>query len=257
VGVDSVDVAAATEAGVVVTTTPGTNHETVADHALALILAATRRLCENDASLRSGEWNRAAGLTGWDLHGKAVGVVGYGAIGRAVVRRLRGFGTEILVCDPAVAEADGAPLVGLDELLEAAHVVTLHVPLLPSTRGLLGRRELARLRPDAILVNTSRGGLVDEEALTEALAGGRLRAAALDVFAEEPPPPSALLRLPNVTVTPHVGGISVESIGRMLRAAAQSVVDVLAGRPAPGTVNPAAAAAHGRPGSTRSAGGAT
>ena len=229
VGVDSVDLAAATRAGVVVTTTPGAIEETVADHALALILAAVRRVVETDASVRRAEWNRGGALTGWELHGRNVGLVGYGAIGRAVARRLRGFDVRLLAYDVAPQSADGVELVELDDLLRRAEIVSLHVPLLESTRRVIGERELALMRPGAILVNTSRGEVVDENALAQALAEGRLRAAALDVFQAEPPVASPLLELPNTTLSPHVAGLSVASIRRMLRLASESVVTVLRG----------------------------
>lgn len=238
VGVDSIDLAAATETGVVVTTTPGANEETVADHTLALILAAVRRVIEHDVSVRRGEWNRAGPLTAWDLHGQTVGLVGYGAIGRAVARRLRGFDAEILVCDPAVAPERGIEIVDLETLLRGAFVVSLHLPLTESTRGLIGPVELELMRPDAILVNTARGELVDEASLERALATGRIRAAALDVFADEPPDRSRrLYRLTNVTLTPHVGGLSVDSIAEMQRLAVRSVVAVLQGHRPEGVVN--------------------
>jgi phosphoglycerate dehydrogenase-like enzyme len=240
VGTDSIDLAAATAAGVVVTTTPGANHETAADHAVALILAAARRIVEHDASIRRGEWSRGGALTPWDVHGATVGLVGYGAIGRAVARRLEGFGVRLLVADPAVGAADGAEVVALAELLARADVVSLHLPLTESTRGLIGTEELAAMRPEAILVNTARGGLVDEAALAGALGGGRLRAAALDVFADEPRVGGGLLALPNVVLTPHIGGLSEQSIARMTAEAAECVVAALAGAPDPRTVaNPA------------------
>jgi len=229
VGTDSIDLAAATEAGVVVTVTPGANRETAADHAVALILAALRRIVEHDASVRRGEWRRGADLTPWDVHGTAVGLVGYGAIGRAVARRLHGFGIRLLVADPAVGRMRGADAVSLPDLLARADVVSLHLPLSAGTRGIIGPRELARMRSETILVNTSRGGLVDEQALIAALAGGRLRAAALDVFADEPTVPQPLLDLPNVTLTPHIGGLSEQSIARMVELATASVLAVLDG----------------------------
>ena len=240
VGTDSIDLEAATAAGVVVTTTPGANHETVADHALALVLAAIRRVTEHDASVRRGEWDRAGGLTPWDVHGTTVGLVGYGAIGQAVARRLAGFGVELLVADPAAAPGRGVEVVELGALLERADVVSLHLPLEPATTGLIGERELARMRPHAILVNTARGGLVDERALIAALREGRLRAAALDVFEDEPPAAAGLAALPNVVLTPHVGGLSERSIARMTAEATDCVLAGLAGRVDPARVaNPA------------------
>ncbi len=242
VGVDSIDLDAATRAGVVVTTTPGLNDETCADHALALMLAALRRVVEHDASVRRGEWDRGGALTPWDLHGKRVGVVGHGRIGRSVVRRLQGFSAQIRVFDPAAAIDPQLTCATLDELLAWADVVTLHAPLTPATRDLIDAAALSAMQPGAILVNTSRGGLVDEAALVEALTSGRLRAAALDVFADEPPGDVALTRLPNVVLSPHIGGLSREAIDAMQRQCVQQVLDVLAGRVPDGVVNPDALA---------------
>lgn len=238
VGTDSIDLGAATRAGVVVTTTPGLNDETCADHALALLLAAMRRVVEHDASVRRGEWNRGEALTPWNLHGKRVGVVGYGRIGRSVVRRLQSFGTEVRVCDPLAVMDVGVAASTLDDLLPWADVLTLHTPLNPHTAGLIGLTELARMRPEAILVNTSRGGVVDELALREALVQGRLRAAALDVFESEPPDISRWRDLPNVVLSPHIGGLSIESIDAMARQCVQQVLDLLDGHTPPGVVNP-------------------
>ncbi|MEA2359388.1 MAG: hypothetical protein QOI62_2648 [Solirubrobacteraceae bacterium] len=240
VGTDSIDLQAATDAGVVVTTTPGANRETTADHAVAMILGAVRRIVEHDASVRRGEWSRGGRLTPWDLHGSTVGIVGCGEIGRAVARRLTGFGVDLVVCDPAPSGVDDVVPVELDELLDRADVVSLHLPLVEETRGIIGAAELARLGPDAILVNTSRGGLVDERALAAALARGDIRAAALDVFADEPAVPPDFAELPNVILTPHIGGLSVRSIAAMTEMATEHVLGVLAGRPPAGAVaNPA------------------
>lgn len=242
VGVDSIDLDAATRHGVVVTTTPGLNDETCADHTLALMLAAVRRIAEHHSSVRNGEWNRGGALTPWDLHGKRVGVVGYGRIGRAVVRRLGGFGTEIKVFDPVAEVEPGLAAESLDELLSWAQIVTMHAPLTDQTQGLIGAAEIAALGPDAILINTSRGPLIDEVALLEALASGRLRAAALDVFVDEPPRAAVAAELPNLLLSPHIGGLSREAIEAMTRQCVQQVLDVLAGRPTSGVVNPDALA---------------
>jgi D-3-phosphoglycerate dehydrogenase len=237
VGTDSIDLEAATRCGVVVTITPGLNAETCADHTLAMLLAVMRRVVEHDASVRRGEWNRGGALTPWDLHGKRVGVVGYGTIGRCVVRRLQGFGTEIKVFDPVVAPESPLACESVSDLLGWADVVTLHVPLTPDTRGLIGASQMAAMKADAILVNTSRGGLVDESALVEALASGRLRGAALDVFSDEPPNNQTWRKLPNVVLSPHVGGLSHESIDAMANRCVQQVLDVLEGRLPDGVVN--------------------
>jgi phosphoglycerate dehydrogenase-like enzyme len=230
VGVDSIDLPAATRAGVLIATTPGMNEETVADHTLALMLALVRRLVEHDRSLREHRWDRAGSITPNDLVGATVGVVGSGTIGRAVIRRVLAFGSRVLVCDPVLkAPPEGTELVNLDELLSQSDVITLHVPLLDQTQGLIGARELTLVRPTAVLVNASRGGVVDEAPLADALRNGRLAAAGLDVFADEPPFDSELLDLPNVIVTPHVGGISHRSIAAMNEMATRSVIAVLSG----------------------------
>jgi phosphoglycerate dehydrogenase-like enzyme len=238
VGYDAIDVAAASAAGVSVTTTPGANSSSVADHALALILAVIRRVAEQDAAVRAGEWPRNTEDLASELTGRTVGLVGYGAIGRMVARRLAGFDTEVLAYDPAYAGGDLAEPASLDEILARATVVSLHAPLLPATHHLIAAAQLARMRPDAILINTARGGLVDEDALLAALVGGRIAGAGLDVFAEEPPPPERFRDLRNVVLTPHLAGLSDRSREAMTRLAAESVVDLLAGRGPRGTINP-------------------
>jgi D-3-phosphoglycerate dehydrogenase len=230
VGVDSIDLEAATAQGVAVTITPGANESTVADHTVAMMLGVLRRLAEHDAGVRRGEWNRTGPHTPWSLGGATVGLVGYGRTGRLVADRLCGFGVRILVADPVATEDPAVEMVTLEELLAAADVVSLHCPLLPSTRGLIGAEQLALMRSDAILVNTARGGVVDETALVEALEHGRLRGAALDVFEDEPPRSARLLELPSVLLSPHVAGLSVRSVQEMARRATASVVDVLCGR---------------------------
>jgi phosphoglycerate dehydrogenase-like enzyme len=238
VGTDSVDIDAATRAGVAVTTTPGLNDQTCADHTLALLLAAIRRITEHDASVRRGEWDRGVDLTPGDLHGTRVGVVGYGRIGRNVVRRLQGFDAEIKVFDPLASPPADLACPALGELLGWAEVVTLHAPLVDSTRSLIGAPELAAMKPSAILVNTSRGSLIDEQALVQALVSGRIRGAALDVFAHEPPTTRALLKLPNVVLSPHIGGLSTGAIRAMASECARQVLAVLDGAVPDGVVNP-------------------
>ncbi len=241
VGVDTIDVGAATDAGVLIVTTPGANEETVADHTLALLLALVRRLPEHDASVRAGNWDRAGSLNPGDLFEATVGLVGSGTIGRAVIRRLQGFGCTILVADPGLDEPqEGTELVALDELLQRADAVSLHVPLLPQTRGMIGAAEFEMMRPTAVLINASRGHIVDEVALTAALRGGQIAAAGFDVFAAEPPIGSELLGLPNVLLTPHVGGLSHRAIAELTRRATSAVVDALRGGVPVGAVNPEA-----------------
>jgi phosphoglycerate dehydrogenase-like enzyme len=180
VGVDSIDVDAATALGVAVTITPGANEATVADHTVALMLAALRRVCEHDGAVRRGQWNRTGPHTPWLLSGGTVGLIGFGEIGRGVARRLAGFEVRVLATDPIAPRDAAVQAVTLDELLSQSDVVSLHAPLQPSTRGMIGARELALMRPDAVLVNTARGGVVDEAALVRALERGRLGAGGLD-----------------------------------------------------------------------------
>jgi phosphoglycerate dehydrogenase-like enzyme len=240
VGYDAIDVAAATAAGVAVTTTPGTNASSVADHALALMLAVLRRVAEHDAAIRKGAWPRGPAEVPGELTGRTVGLVGYGRVGRLVARRLAGFDAEVLTYDPLYDGGDVATPVPLLELLARSSVVSLHAPLLDATRHLIGAAELRAMGPDAILINTARGGLVDEPALVAALAGGEIAAAGLDVFAEEPPPPARFRDLRNVVLTPHLAGLSDRSRAAMTRMACESVVDLLAGRMPRGILNPEA-----------------
>jgi phosphoglycerate dehydrogenase-like enzyme len=238
VGTDSVDLAAATECGVVVTVTPGANEATVADHVVAMTLGILRRLVEHDAGVRRGEWNRTGVHTPSALSGATVGLIGYGAIGRLVAERMAGFGVRLLAHDPVAAPDGAAELVPLEQLLAVAQVVSLHVPLLPTTTHLIGAPELALMRPDAVLVNTARGGVVDEVALLDALEQGRLRGAALDVFEQEPPRSERLLALGNVLLSPHIAALSEQSVHEMTARATASVVDVLSGRVPQHVANP-------------------
>jgi phosphoglycerate dehydrogenase-like enzyme len=231
VGLDSVDLEAATRAGVAVTTTPGANQETVADHALALILAVVRRICHHDAGTRAGAWARG-GEIGGTLFGTTVGLLGYGSIGRATGRRLRGFGCQILVHDPALAEADEFPLVELERLVRECDVISIHAPLTDSTHHCLSAPQFEAMKDHAIVVNTSRGPLIDEAALLEALRAGRIGGAGLDVFEVEPIPPARLellASLDNVVLSPHIGGVGGRANKAMSSKAAHAVVGALGG----------------------------
>lgn len=231
VGVDAIDMEAATAAGVVVATTPGANEEAVADHALAMILALQRRLAENDAAIREGRWDRAGDLTPGDLYGATIGLVGSGVIGNAVIRRLRGFGSTICVYDPFLTQApEGTELVDLPELLERSDAITVHAPLTDGTRGLLGANEFAAMKSGSFIVNVSRGGIVDEDALAASIRAGHLAGAGLDTFAREPVGDSPLRELPTVIMSPHIAGLSHRSIAAMTEQATQAVLDVLQGR---------------------------
>jgi phosphoglycerate dehydrogenase-like enzyme len=238
VGVDTVDVNAATELGIAVVTTPGANEATVADHTLAMMLSLLRRIPEHDRSTRMGEWNRTGPHAPRQLAGCTVGLVGFGNIGRRVARRLAGFDTKLLVADPMVQAADGLEVVDLPTLLARADIVSVHTPLLPTTRHLIDDEALHRMQPHAVLVNTSRGEVVDEGALYRALRAGIIAGAALDVFESEPPYDSPLMELPNVVVSPHVGGISTASVAEMLRRCTAAVIDAINGAKPEGILNP-------------------
>lgn len=238
VGTDSIDLAAATERGVAVTITPGANEPTVADHAVGMMLAVLRRIVELDASVRRGEWNRTGSHTPWTLSGATVGLVGYGRTGRLVAKRLHGFGVRLLVNDPIDPRDSSVERVSLGDLMTRSDVVSIHVPLTAETQDLIGKRELGRMRPSAVIVNCARGGVVDETALTHALVSGRLRGAALDVFEEEPPRSPRLFRLPNVVLSPHNAGLSIASVSEMTHRATASVVEVLAGEIPENLANP-------------------
>jgi D-3-phosphoglycerate dehydrogenase len=240
VGVDNIDLEAATRAGVAVVNAPTANTVAAAEHTLALILALARRVAAADASLRRGEWRRAD-FMGHELSGMVLGIVGLGRVGLAVADRARVFAMTLLGSDPLVsadvAVAHGVRLVELDTLLPAADVVSLHVPLAAATRGLLDQARLATMKPGALLVNVARGGIVDEAALAEALAAGRLGGAAIDVFEHEPVRDSPLLSAPNTVLTPHLGASTAEAQAKASLEVVEGILDVLAGRPAACQVN--------------------
>lgn len=240
VGFDSIDIETATHLGVVVTVTPGANEVTVADHTLALLLAAVRNIAIQDRLVRDRRWLRTGEHTPSLLTESTVGLVGFGRIGRLVARRLAGFDVEVVATDPAFSGDELVRSVSLDELLAVSDAVSLHVPLLPSTRLMIGAREFGLMKPGSFLVNTGRGGIVDEGALLEALRSGRLRAAGLDVFDSEPPTESPLLALDNVVLSAHIAGISDRSVREMVTRAAQSVIEVLQGKQPSDAINPSA-----------------
>jgi D-3-phosphoglycerate dehydrogenase / 2-oxoglutarate reductase len=232
-GLDNIDLIAAREAGVTVVNAPDANTAAAAEHAIGLLFALARHIPAADASLRRGEWRRA-NFVGTELAGKTLGIVGLGRIGLGLAARAAGLQMTMLGADPFVSAGQALEyrvrLVELGELLARSDLVTLHVPLTAATRAMLGRAELATLKPTAVLVNTSRGGLVDEAALAEALSEGRLAGAALDVFADEPlPADSPLLSAPNTVLTPHLGASTREAQVRAGLQTAQAVLDVLAG----------------------------
>lgn len=234
VGVDDVDVAEAVRRGILVTRSPGSNTRAVAEHTLALILALAKDLPALSAGVAAGGW-RGADTQVRDIHGLRLGLVGCGGIGQAVARLADAFGMQVSAYSPSGREVPGIRRVPtLHALLSGSDVLSLHLPLLPGTHGLIGPAELALLPPGAILVNTSRGGLVDEAALLAALDGGRLHGAGLDVTAPEPPASDdPLRRHPRVIVTPHVAGVTAGSLVTMGVMAAECIAAVLQGRPVP------------------------
>ena len=244
VGFDNVDVEAAVRRGVWVTNTPDVLTEATADLAWALILAVTRRVVEADAMVRAGRFTgwRLDLLLGRGLQGRTLGVVGWGRIGRAVARRAAAFGMDVVFATPSPPSQPEPPAqaVSLDELLAASSVVSLHCPLTPATHHLLDRARLARMRSGAVLVNTSRGPLVDEAALVAELDSGHLGGAGLDVYEHEPAIHPGLLGRSDVVLLPHIGSATAETRAAMAELAADNVCAVLAGEDPPNPV------VHGR-----------
>ena len=235
VGFDNIDLDAAGERGVVVTNTPEVLSETTADTAFMLLMAAARRLGEAERMLRAGGWDAwgPMQLLGPDVWGKKLGVVGFGRIGQALARRASGFDMEVAYHDMRrneEAERDlGARYLELDELLESCDFVSIHAPLTDETRHMIGAEQLGKMKTTSVLVNTSRGPVVDEAALAEALAGGHIFAAGLDVYEKEPEVHPGLLELENVVLAPHIGSASIETRDKMAALAAENLVAVLRG----------------------------
>lgn len=244
VGVDAIDVGAATQAGIVVVNTPAANTIAATEQTFALILALLRHTPQAYASIRAGEWKRAP-FVGNELYGKLLGIVGLGRIGGGIATRAQAFGMQVVACDPYIsasqAEAHDVKLLALEEVLARADILTLHLPLNEQTAGMMNTRRLAMMKPGAILINCARGGVIDEPALLAALDSEHVRAAAIDVVAEEPPLQSGnsarLLAHPHVVATPHLGGSTHEALARIATELAVDLVNVLEGRPACGAVN--------------------
>ena len=240
VGVDNVDLEAATRAGITVVNAPTGNTIAAAEHTLALLLALARRIASADASVRRGEWARKQ-HEGVQLGGRTLGIIGLGKIGMAVAERARGLGMTLLGSDPFVtpeqAALRGVELVDMDALLERADAITVHVPLGPRTTGLIGEKAIRRMKPGAFVLNVARGGVVDEAAVADALREGRLGGAGIDVFEQEPPTGSPMLDAPNTVLTPHLGASTAEAQVAVAEEIAEQVLDVLAGRAASYAVN--------------------
>jgi D-3-phosphoglycerate dehydrogenase/(S)-sulfolactate dehydrogenase len=238
VGYDAIDMPTANELKLAVTIAPGTNEHSVAEQALALLFGVFREVARRDREVRSGVWGRRPL---WRLSGRTIGLVGLGRIGRAMVSRSMGLGLRVIAYDPMAdrefAAKHGIELVSFEELLARADIVSLHLPATAETRDLINRRTLGLMRRGAVLINTSRGGLIDEDALVEALTSGQLAGAGLDVFKVEPlPTTSPLVKLDNVVMAPHMGGLDEESAEAMACLAAQCLADLSRGHFPPGCV---------------------
>ncbi len=240
VGLDNIDVAEATRHGVVVVNAPTGNTVSAAEHTIALMLALARHVPQAHVSLKQGQWQRSK-FMGTEVRGKTLGIIGLGNVGSEVARRARGLEMKVLGCDPFVsqemASAMRVQLVSLEQLLRESDFVTLHVPLTPQTRGIIGPKELALMKPTARLINCARGGLVDEALLARALAEGKLAGVAVDVFPEEPATRSPLFDCEQAIVTPHLGASTTEAQVMAATDVAEQIVAVLRGQPARNAVN--------------------
>lgn len=242
VGYDAVDIPAATTRGVAVTITPGCNHESVAEHAFAMILGYTRQIANHTHEIRGGGWPRNRSVP---IRGKTIGLAGLGRIGQAMVVRANAFRMSVIAYDPfpdrVFCEAHNVTLVSFDELLSQSDFLSLHLPLTGPTRHLMNRETFAKMKRGAVLINTSRGGLVCESDLLVALESGQVGAALFDVFEQEPPPQNhPLFAFDNVIFTPHAAGVDVQSLGDMACSAAESAIAILRGEwPTEKIVNPA------------------
>jgi D-3-phosphoglycerate dehydrogenase / 2-oxoglutarate reductase len=240
VGLDNVDVPAATARGVMVVNAPTSNIVSAAEHAIALLLSAARHIPAADASLRQGQWKRSS-YTGVELNGKTVGIVGLGKIGQLVAQRLAAFGVTLVAYDPYIAPARAAQLgiemLSLEDLLGRADAISIHLPKTPETLGLIGKDQLALTKPGVLIVNAARGGLVDEDALADAVRSGHVGGAGIDVYVEEPTTSSPLFELEQIVVTPHLGASTEEAQDRAGTDVARSVRLALAGEFVPDAVN--------------------
>ena len=244
VGFDNIDIEAATARKIVVTNTPDVLTDTTADFAFTLLMASARRLVEADKYLRAGRWKQWAIdlLCGQDIHHATLGVLGMGRIGQTVARRGRGFDMRVIYCDvvrakPEIEQDLGLAYVSFETVLRESDFVSVHVPLLAETRGLIGAPQLQMMKKTAILINTSRGPVVDESALADALESGEIAAAGLDVFEREPEVEPRLLALDNAVLAPHIASASVTTRTRMCMMAAENVVAALEGKRPPNLVN--------------------
>jgi D-3-phosphoglycerate dehydrogenase len=236
-GVDRVDLAAARERKIAVCNTPGVNAQAVADLAMALMLSAARKIPLLDRQVREGRWPRSTGV---EIYGKTLGILGLGAIGRAVARRAEGFSMKVIAYDPFIdaryAEEHGIAAASFDETIETADFISLHLPLTGETRRIISLDVMKRMKRGAFIVNTARGGLIDEEAAAALLGSGHLGGLGIDVYEEEPPPASPLFGLENTVLTPHAASHTAEAAAAMAALSVKNLVDVLSGRPCPNIV---------------------
>ena len=241
VGYDNVDVKAAADLGIVVTNTPGVNSDAVAEFTYGLLLAFIRQIPHSWELMRGGGWRKPQNLEAVEIRGKTLGIIGLGRIGSRVSRIGNSFGLKVLACDPYITEQDfknaGAQPVSREEAIRQADYLTLHTPLSDETRKMIGARELSMMKRSAILINTSRGEVVDEDALIEAAEKGTIAGAALDVFKDEPPKDKKIATHPRILVTAHLAGLTKEAMYRTFIAAATQVVHALKGEKPPYALN--------------------
>jgi D-3-phosphoglycerate dehydrogenase / 2-oxoglutarate reductase len=236
VGVDSIDLKAANQAGIIVANCPIYGSETIAEHAFALMICLSRKIMQMDRSIRTAGWEHpTSSLLGNDLVGKVLGIIGCGRVGRAMASRAASFHMHCIAYDPYADVEDLAreriDSVGLDELLDTSDIVTVHAVLTPETRGLIGERELRRMKPTALIINVARGAIIDEFSLVSALLKGWIAGAGLDVFTNEPlPPDHALISMDNVILTPHLAWYTREAYERLERDTLQNLLDILDGK---------------------------
>ena len=240
VGLDNVDIGAATKKGVIVMNAPGGNTISTCEHTFALIMSLARKVPFGHASLKKGEWNRSK-FKGIEIYSKTLGIIGFGRIGKEVAKRARAFGMEVLVYDPFITEEivanTGVKSVTLKELLARSDIVTVHVPLTAETKGLISKSEISLMKHDSFIINCARGGIVDEDALCEALGSKRIAGAALDVFINEPPSNLDLIKMDNLIVTPHLGASTQEAQVNVAVEIAHCIKDTLLGRAIRNSVN--------------------
>lgn len=237
-GIDRVNIEAAGKRGIIVTNTPGANAEAVADLTFGLMLSVARKIPLLDRSLREGAWVRSAGV---ELYRKTLGILGFGAVGRSVARRASGFSMRILVFDPYVRESmrrtRGIDFCSFDEVIANSDFISLHVPLNQETKNMINTSSIEKMKNGVIIINTSRGGLIDDNAVYRALKQGKIRGLGLDVFNQEPPGSSPLFELDNVVVTPHTGAHTYEAISKMALMAVRNLIDILEGGTSRNIVN--------------------